>query len=325
MAMEERQTKIREGAGLEEGRLNTEFIDLMKKWGPHLVTGLAVLVLGYFGYHKWEEYSAKKNDSAFVELSAAATSASPANLESVARDYTGTTVALEANLYAADLHMSAARTGVPIGAKFNAQAPLGQPQVDTNKLADDKAFLTADEQKKELAEAERLYQNVVTQANETEGQSLLAIGALSGLASIAEDRAELDKAKSFYQQAIAKAGMHKFEKLEAMIKKRMESVDGLKEAPKLYAMADLPGAVANPVTAPMGGMTAKTADGQTITIGPGGQIVPGPATPTGTTPITLPDGGSLNLTPVAPPANAPAVNPTPTPTPTPEPAKPATP
>ena len=322
MAMEERQTKIREGAGLTEGRLNTEFIEMMKKWGPHLVTALAVLVLAYFGYHKWEEFTAKKNDSAFVELSAAATSASPTNLESVARDYSGTTVALEANLYAADLHMNAARTGVPIGAKFNAQAPLGQPQVDTNKLADEKPFLTADEQKKELAEAERLYQNVVTQSNQTEGQSLLAIGALSGLASISEDRAELDKAKSFYQQAIAKANAHKMEKLEAMIKKRMDSVDSLKDAPKLYAMADLPGAVA-PVSAPMGGMTAKTADGQTITIGPGGQVFPGPAmpaTPVGTTPITLPNGGSLNLTPVAPPANAPAVNPTPTPTPAPTPA-----
>ncbi len=336
MAMEERQTKIREGAGLEEGRLNTEFIEMMKKWGPHLVTALAVLVLVYFGYHKWEEFTAKKNDSAFVELSAAATSASPTNLEAVARDYSGTTVALEANLYAADLHMSAARTGVPIGAKFNVPT-AAQPQVDTNKLADDKAFLSADEQKKELAEAERLYQNVVSQANATEGQSLLAIGALSGLASISEDRAELDKAKSFYQQAIAKAGSHKMDKLEAMLKKRMDSVDSLKDAPKLYAMADLPGAVA-PVTAPLGGMTAKTADGQTITIGPGGQITPGPATPVtpaspaGTTPITLPNGGSLNLTPVAPPANAPAVNPTPTPTPVPAPApaptadpKPATP
>jgi hypothetical protein len=323
MAMEERQTKIREGAGLEEGRLNTEFIDMMKKWGPHLVTALAVLALLYFGYDKYTKWKATTNDVAFVDLSAAATSASPANLESVARDHAGTTVAMEARLYAADLHMSAARTGIPIGEKFDDKDPT--------KLAADKPFLSDDLKKQELAEAERLYQGVVADANSSTGQTLLAIGALNGLASVAEDRVELDKAKSFYQQAMAKANAAKFDKLEALIKKRLDSIDSLKEAPKLYAAAELPGGIDKPVTVPMGGVTARTATGETITIGPGGAITPGPAastvpaSPSGTTPVTLPGGGTLNLTPVAPPTAAPAPTAVPAPAPTADPAKPATP
>src|SRR6185436_16247890 len=170
---------------------------------------------------------ATTNDVAFMDLSAASISASPSNLESVARDHASSPVASLAQLTAADLHMNAARTGVPVGEKFDDKDPT--------KLAGDKAFLTDEQKKQELAEAERLYQNVATQANDSTGQALLAVGALNGLASVAEDRGETDKAKGFYQQAIAKTNALKLDKLEALIKKRLDTVDTLKTAPKLIA------------------------------------------------------------------------------------------
>ena len=307
MAMEERQTKIREGAGLQESRLNTEFIDMMRKWGPHLVTGLAVIAGLYFAYNKWEAWRSDQKDGAFVQLNEAAKSGSPSGLEAVGRDHAGSAVALEATSYAADLHMGAARTGIPVGEKL--------ADIDTSKLADStKQFLTDDEKKKELGAAEGLYQSVVASANSTTGQQLLAIGSLNGLASIAEDRGELNKAKEFYQQAAAKAASLKLAPLETLIKKRLEALDSLKDAPKLFAAADLPGANdAKPLITPMGGFTATTSTGEKIQLG---------ASPGGPPSVTIPGGPSLSPMPSGP-APAPSVPPAPPASPG-DPSKPGT-
>src|SRR3954465_10647401 len=87
MAMEERQRQIREGAGLEESRLNTEFIEMMKKWGPHLMMGLAILAGLYVLYTKYEEYTARKADTAWADLDAAEVAASPDVLVQLAADH----------------------------------------------------------------------------------------------------------------------------------------------------------------------------------------------------------------------------------------------
>ena len=84
---------------------------MMRKWGPHFVTGLAVIAGLYFGYHKWEAWRADQKDSAFVQLNEAAKAASPGGLEAVARDHAGSAISLEATSYVADLHMSASRSG----------------------------------------------------------------------------------------------------------------------------------------------------------------------------------------------------------------------
>ncbi len=293
MAMEERQTKIREGAGLQESRLNTEFIDMMRKWGPHFVTGLAVIAGLYFGYTKWEIRRGEQKDDAFVQLNEAAKSASPAGLEGVAHDHAGSAVALEATSYAADLHMAASRTGIPAGEKLD--------EKDPSKLADaTKHFLNDDEKKKELAEAERLYQIVVSEADSSGGQQLLAIGSLNGLASVSEDRGELPKAKEYYQQAMAKAASLKFTKLQELIKKRHDAVDTLKDPPKLFAAADLPGGKdPTPSTLPMGGFTATTSTGEKIQLGGG----PGTSSP-----VTIPGAPAVGTppTPVPAPSTPPA-------------------
>ena len=44
--MEERQTQIREGAGLEESKLNVEFIDWLQRWSTPILLLVAGAALG---------------------------------------------------------------------------------------------------------------------------------------------------------------------------------------------------------------------------------------------------------------------------------------
>jgi len=292
MAMEQRQTQIKERAGLDESRLNKEFIDLMEKWGPHFLLALAAVAGLYYGYNWLQRQSAEKADAVMVELDAASAAGNPAGLERLAEDHPKLGASLAALTRAADAHLQAARTGVPIGVELK-----------DNKLPDGVNYLTDEEKKKEVTRAEELFQKINSSADDSVGQSMLAIGAINGLASIAEDRGELDKARGFYEKSQAKAAALGFDHLADAIKKRIGNLDKLKNPPKLYANADLPSGNKEvaPVFAPMGGgFTATTADGQKIPI----NVSPTQGQP-----------GTLNLTPTPPPAPAPTPAPGPAPAP----------
>jgi predicted negative regulator of RcsB-dependent stress response len=322
MAMEERQRQIKEGAGLEESRLNTEFIDMMKKWGPHLITVVAILAGLWAARDWWNRKVETRADDAFASFEKALpkdnSPVNPAVFEQIAVDHaTGTAVPLEARSVAAAIHMEAARTGIPIGEKLT-----------DGKLPEGKNFLTAEEKKAELTKAEGLFQTILSSADSSIGQTNIAIGALTGLAAIAEDRAEFDKAKGFYQQAATKAADKKLEQLEKLIKNRLDTLDKLKNPPRLYASTELPGGGEKPVVAPMGGIIGKTASGETIQLGgPSGTSgtvqIPGGSTlvPAGPPTITT-SGGSRPATPDEIKKNAPPTA-TPAPAPTPAPEKPA--
>lgn len=286
MAMEERQRQIKEGAGLEESRLNTEFIEMMKKWGPHLITVVAILAGLWAARDWWNRKVEARADDAFSSLEKAIprdnTPLNPSVFERIAEDHpTGTAVPLEARSLAAGVHLEAARTGVPIGEKLGTD----------NKLPEGKNFLTAEEKKAELTKAEALYTAIVAGADSSMGQTNIAIGALTGLAAIAEDRGEFDKAKDFYQKASAKAAEKKLDQLQAIIKKRIDTLDTLKNPPRLYASSELPGGGEKPIVAPMGGVIGKTDSGETIQLGGPNDGKPGI--------VEIPGGGKL--VPVGPP------------------------
>jgi predicted negative regulator of RcsB-dependent stress response len=316
MAMEERQTQIKERAGLDESRLNTDFIEMMKKWGPHLVMGLAIIAGGYAAYNWWTRESEKRADNAFFDLDTAMIAGNPAQLARVASDHGSSTAApVEASIRAAEIYLEAARTGIPVAEKLDKD----------NKLPEGKAFLTDAEKNEQRTKAEEQFTAALAKADSSLGQTEYAIGALTGLASIAEDRAEFDKAKDLYTKAIARATDKKFDALAAILKKRIDSLDALKNAPKLLTAAELPGGAAPSITSTTG-IKAMTADGKAIDLSPTAAPAPGP--------IQIPGGGSL--IPIAPPAGAPStppapppsgaapapVSPAPTPTPAPAP-KPA--
>src|SRR5690606_41971572 len=109
--MDERQTKIKEGAGLEESRLNTEFIDFLQRWGTPALLVVAVIALGYFGYQRLQMARTEKVNQAFVELEAALSTdnPNPRALEDIAATYSSTrAVPHIASLTAADGYLRAA-------------------------------------------------------------------------------------------------------------------------------------------------------------------------------------------------------------------------
>src|SRR5437868_5931135 len=82
--MEDRQKQIREGAGLEESRLNTEFIDFLKKYSTPILVVIAVAAGGYAGFNYLQKQRDLARDHAFVQFEAALGSHNPKSLTAVA-------------------------------------------------------------------------------------------------------------------------------------------------------------------------------------------------------------------------------------------------
>lgn len=127
--MDQRQTKIVEGAGLEESRLNTEFIDFLRKWSSPVLFLLAAVAGSYAAWQWWQRSQAQAYDQAYVEFEAALSAGSPDSLLAVAADHAGRgQVALRATLAAADVYLDAARSGVVPGGNAADESDIATPE-----------------------------------------------------------------------------------------------------------------------------------------------------------------------------------------------------
>lgn len=201
--MDDRQSQIRDRAGLEESRLNQDFIDWLSVWGPRLLF-LAVIVMGgYWGYRKLDEMKRGKIDRAFADLEAARGrgNASPEALIAVATEFDGVkSVSTLARLEAADAYLDAVRRGVALGAQIK-NDEVGRPTGELENPADE---LTPETRETYLTQAESLYAEVNASTGSNDAQFLMRLNALFGLAAVAESRGQTDKAKEWYE-AIVKA------------------------------------------------------------------------------------------------------------------------
>ena len=64
--MDERQTQIRQGAGLEESRINTEFLDFLNKWSSPVLIVIGLIGLGWFGLNYLERSKQSRMNNAFA-------------------------------------------------------------------------------------------------------------------------------------------------------------------------------------------------------------------------------------------------------------------
>jgi hypothetical protein len=333
MAMEDRQRQIREGAGLEESRLNVEFIDWLKKYSTPVLMVIAVACLVYFGLTRYRQSVERGLDDAFQNLSAAREARSPANLLAVADKFPGKgSVTALARLDAADLYLEAYRTGVPAGVRVDRM---------TGNLPEGEKLLTDEQRTQALADAETQYKAVFEATKGVSGWSMHAVSSMFGLAAVAEARGEIDKARGFYEDIQKRAAAEKMTSVENIAKARVETLDQLATAPQLYASSSLaPTATTRevPFTTPMQNMQIRTSDGETVPVGQSGPAqpvqVPAPQTlprveipvpapspdaqPASTGPV--PATGDPTRAPVIPPAS-----PAPAPAPAPSEPKPAEP
>mgnify|MGYP000080996944 CR=1 FL=1 len=290
--MDQRQAQIRERAGLEESRINEDFVDFLKKYGLWILLTV-VLIGGYSTAKRWfVAYSDGKVDKAFTDLEdarAGGDNVSPDSLLAVADEHASVrAVGTIARLDAADSYLSALRRGVKIGAAVGADGTL--------ERADD--VLTPEDRVSYAAKATEQFQRVADESATDTSKRLWHINGLFGLAAVAETERNFEKAKLMYGQVEQAASEPGFQSLAAVAKARAAALETLKLTPPLLAKADLP-ELAPPPAAP---------------------VIPGAA---GDSPFSLPMGASidpgLTLTPavvgepLAPPvAPADGSNPLPT-------------
>jgi tetratricopeptide (TPR) repeat protein len=190
-----RDLQIRERAGLEESLINQDFKDFLQRWGGTVLTVVAVAALGYLGYQRWTARKVETTTTAFQALNQQLESSnpSPENLLGVALDHASTPgVASAARLAAADAYLNIVRQGVAPGAVTNEDGTLQNP-------AD---VLSPEDREKNLKLAAENYKWVLDNSSADPAKALDAIGALYGLAAVAESRGNMDEAKTHYERII---------------------------------------------------------------------------------------------------------------------------
>lgn len=233
MAEDNRLNQITEGAGLQESRLNVEFIEFIRKWSTPVLLVLAVLAVGYFLWNKQKEIKAARLDEAFEQynLSTETMSPSPDALRQIAEDYSGVTgVRLLAQLAAADEYLRAVKRGVKPGAVLNQQGIAENPE----------DLMTDEDRERFLAEAEALYEQVHAAAAEEPELALHTLSALYGIAAVAESRGDLEGAKNVLDQAHNLAINHGFVEHAARTQERLDALPQRATPVALHHKADLP-------------------------------------------------------------------------------------
>jgi hypothetical protein len=233
MAEDNRLNQITEGAGLQESRLNVEFIEFIRKWSTPVLLVLAALAVGYFLWNKQKDARAARIDEAFEQLnqSTETTSPSPDALRRIAEDYQGVTgVRLLALLGAADEYLRAVTRGVKPGAVLNNEGIAENPE----------DLLTDEDRERFLAEAETLYKEVHATAAEKPSLALHTLSALYGLAAVAESRGDVDAAKNVLEQAHKLANDHGFAEHAVRTQERIAALPSRATEVALYRKAELP-------------------------------------------------------------------------------------
>ncbi len=230
--LDQRQAQIREGAGLDEARINQDFLDFLKRWGVYALLLLAIAFALYNGRAWWQNRKLAQRAEAFAALNGQlqGPTPNPTVLQRIAEEYRGVAgVATMAKLTAADVFLTGARAGI----RWDAET-----QNPANPSED--ALLTPEERDEYLTFAERLYRQALEEAPKTVGAATQRVGAYFGLAAVAESRQDPDAARSAYESAAEVAERFGFAELAEAARQRIEDLDGLDLRPSLLSEADLP-------------------------------------------------------------------------------------
>ena len=241
MAMEERQTQIREGAGLEESRLNVEFIEWLRKWSTPLIVILAVIAAGFFLYRRIEQSRIAHESRAFVEYTQAASGAnpSPEALKSIAVEYEGVGSVPElARLRAADVYMKAVRLGLRLAVNTEPGPNSDLNEDGTPKNVED--LLTPEDRTRYLNEAQTLYRRVYDDVGADVSRALVKVDATFGLAAVAESKGDFDLAGRLYEEIERLADSRGLTPQRNLAKARRETLSELASPPRLYSLSELP-------------------------------------------------------------------------------------
>jgi hypothetical protein len=249
--VDERQSQIKEGAGLDESRLNTDFVDFLKKWSTPALLVVAAVVVVMFALRKLEERRGAHIDAAFAQYEAAATpqptmdpdtaqltswvAVSPFTLQGVAEEYSDVRGARWlSRLTAADTYLTAVRAGVTLGATVRADGTVADPEQD---------LLTSEGRDDYLEQARSLYRSVLQDTESDDGATLHTLRALFGISAVQECEGELEGARETLDRAATLAAARGYSELGQLAERRIETLEDLAEPVTLISgdvLPDLP-------------------------------------------------------------------------------------
>ncbi|MEL7472074.1 MAG: hypothetical protein AAGK04_02065 [Planctomycetota bacterium] len=267
--MDERQTQIREGAGLEDSRINEEFKDFLAKWSTPVLLVILLIAAGYVFLQRQRQAAQDRRDAAFASLAAAE---SPDALIGVANDHASIgAVAEVARLRAGDVYMTAVMSGLKPGAQLT---PAGQIENEDDAVTDeDRTFY--------LEQAASLYEQVWQSSNDDPDRILQAAGAAFGMASVAETRGQRDEAVKWFGSAKTVAEANGMAPLAEIAQQRLDTIELGLTPPVLLAEADLPRSSGNSLQTPQLNLSPQgpvgvdlTPDGQAAPLGPSLDLPP---------------------------------------------------
>ncbi|MEO1511854.1 MAG: hypothetical protein AAFU70_07270, partial [Planctomycetota bacterium] len=242
--MDERQSQIRERAGLDEGRINTEFLDTLQRFSTPVLLLVVIVSLGWAGYRYYNQQRLASRDQAFLELAVVeqSTNPAPATLRAVAQDYAGVGAVGElAQLALADLYLRAATIGVEPGTEIAFNAEIAE----TDRL-DDAA------RRDYLDDAGALFRAVLQKAPD-DTRAIIRLNALFGLAAVAASTDDAEGARQHLSDAKSLAERSGYPALVTLADARVAALDEMGERP-VFANRDdlprLPGDPAEPVEVP---------------------------------------------------------------------------
>lgn len=232
--MDNRQTKIRAGAGLEESRINTELVDFLNKWSSPVLIVIGLIGLGWFGLNYMQRTKVAKLNNAFAayESTVAGGNPSPASLRNIATEYAGVGAVGElALLRTVDLYLRAVISGVEPGAELDPMTRLPVNETD---------LLDADRARGYLSQARDLSRQVAQSTERASGRELIRVQALMRLGAAEEGLGQIDQAKAAYVRAGEVARAAGFPELGLVADARAERAGTLTDVPSLPARASLP-------------------------------------------------------------------------------------
>lgn len=230
--MDDRQSQIREQAGLTESRLNEDFIEFLRKYSTPMLLIVAVAAAGFFAFKKYEERRDTKRDLAFADYSSAIKGGepSPDALVAIADSYQGVgAISSQALIDAANAHFRAAIRGVKPGVEL----------AEDGTLATAEDALTQEERDAEFAAAKTIFDRVIA-ANPDRDHAVFRLNAMWGLVAIAESKGDFTLARQLYEQIETQETAAGREDQARLAKSRRESLAVLEKMPPLVSRKDLP-------------------------------------------------------------------------------------
>ncbi|MCA9292365.1 MAG: hypothetical protein KDA20_00965 [Phycisphaerales bacterium] len=240
---DDRRREVEVGAGLQESRLNEEFIDALKKHGPKVIYALAAVVLVTYGVTFYQKHKANQKDEAFAQLDAV--SNEPDALLNVAQETEGQgAVPLMARLNAASAMMDSARARIRPGVTPTTAKPEDQ---------------LSDAQVQEQYQKAAVELQAVITATKGTDKHLILQRARWDLASAKASLGETDAAKQIINDYVAYAEAHDLKSQADIGRKRLATFDQTAK-PKMVRQSQL---LMSPVVTPPGATpaVATTDDG----------------------------------------------------------------